>query len=140
MPDAAQRSDVCRGRILVVDDDPQLCEFVAMALSEQGYEIATAADGLQALAIAGHEPPALLLVDIGMPGLSGEELARKVGELCAAPVPCIVMSGSVLNQADGGRGPVVGYLPKPFELDDLFRMVHQHAAPPASSQSPAAVE
>jgi DNA-binding response OmpR family regulator len=137
MPNAPH-SDMPR-RILIVDDDTQLCEFVAMALAEQGYETVTAADGVQALAIAGQEPPALLLVDIGMPGLSGEELAASVRELCATPVPCIIMSGSVLNQADTGSGPIVGYLPKPFELDDLFRMVQQHAVTHAPAQS-AAVE
>ncbi|HZQ37180.1 MAG TPA: response regulator [Dehalococcoidia bacterium] len=132
MPDAAPRSDAPR-RILIVDDDPQLCEFVAMALGEQGYDTVTAADGLEALALAGQAPPALVIIDIGMPGLSGEELAAKVGELCAAPVPSIIMSGSVLEQTETGEGCIVGYLPKPFELDDLFRMVRRYAATPAHS-------
>jgi len=132
MSDAAPRSDATQ-RILIVDDDPQLCEFVAMALAEQGYETATAADGMQALTLAAKAPPTLLIIDIGMPGLSGEELAAKVGELAAAPVPCIIMSGSVLERTESGQGVVVGYLPKPFELDDLFRMVRQYAATPAHS-------
>ncbi len=132
MSDAAPRSDATQ-RILIVDDDPQLCEFVAMALAEQGYETATAADGMQALTLAAKAPPTLLIIDIGMPGLSGEELAAKVGELAAAPVPCIIMSGSVLERTESGQGAVVGYLPKPFELDDLFRMVRQYAATPAHS-------
>lgn len=131
MPDAALRSDATR--ILIVDDDPQLCEFVAMALGEQGYETVTAADGLQALAIAGKAPPSVLIIDIGMPGLSGEDLAAKVSELCARLVPCIIMSGSVLSQVEPGDGAVVGYLPKPFELDDLFSMVRRCAARPAHS-------
>jgi DNA-binding response OmpR family regulator len=132
MPDATPCSAATR-RVLIVDDDPQLCEFVAMALAEQGYEPVTAADGIQALALAGQTPPALLIIDIGMPGLAGEELAAKVSERCAAPVPCIIMSGSVLTQTEHGHGAVVGYLPKPFELDDLFRMVRRYASPPARS-------
>ncbi|HLZ72440.1 MAG TPA: response regulator [Dehalococcoidia bacterium] len=140
MPEVGPRREAARRRILVVDDDPQLCEFVAMALAEQGYETATAEDGMTALAIAGYDPPALLLVDIGMPGLSGEELAAKVSELCAAVVPCIIMSGSVQCRTEADAGSVVAYLPKPFELDDLFRVVREHAGPPAPSQSPAAIE
>ncbi len=132
MSDAAPRSDATH-RILIVDDDPQLCEFVAMALAEQGYETVTAADGMQALSLVAKAPPALLIIDIGMPGLSGEQLAAKVCELAAAPVPCIIMSGSVLERTETGEASVVGYLPKPFELDDLFRMVRQYASPPARS-------
>ena len=132
MLDAAPRSDATRP-ILIVDDDAQLSEFVAMALSEQGYVTVTAADGAQALALAGQAPPALLIIDIGMPGLSGEKLAARVHELCATPVPCIIMSGSVLTQAEPDEGSVIGYLPKPFELDDLFHMVRRCVALPAPS-------
>lgn len=137
MLDAAPRSDAPHP-VLVVDDDPQLCEFVAMALAEQGYEAITAADGLQALTVAGQTSPALLIIDIGMPGLSGEELAAKVSELCATPIPCIIMSGSVLSQAEPREGCVVGYLPKPFELDELFRLVREYA--PLSARSTATIE
>lgn len=124
---SAPRADAPERPILVVDDDPLLCEFVAMALTEQGFRTVVAGDHLQALDLAACDAPALLLADIGMPQVSGRELAARVRERCGEPIPCILMSGSILSRTDGDGGAVVGCLPKPFELEDLFAMVRHHA-------------
>ena len=124
---SAPRADAQARPILVVDDDPLLCEFVAMALADQGFRTLVAGDGLQALEFAAADPPALLLVDVGIPHLSGRELALRVRERCAEPIPCILMSGSILSRSDGDGSAVVGCLPKPFELDDLFTLVRRYA-------------
>jgi CheY-like chemotaxis protein len=95
-----------------------------MALGEEGYRTLAAPDGIQALALVEQEQPALVLMDIGMPLLSGRDLAARIHELCGAQVPCIVMSGGAA--AGGGQidGTIVaGYLSKPFGLDELLDLV-----------------
>ncbi len=111
------------GPILIVDDDPVLRDFIAMALAEQGYRTETASDGLQALALVEHELPALILADVGVPVLGGSAFAARVRELTGRSVPCLVMSGGAI---DGDDDPsVVGRLAKPFDLDDLFGAVQR---------------
>lgn len=114
------------GPILVVDDDSVLCDFIKMALTEQGYEAITAGDGAQALLEAEACTPSLVFMDVGMPGLSGRELAVHIQEVCRTLVPCVVMSGS---RPDDGfvDGPVVDYLAKPFGVDELFAVAQRYA-------------
>ena len=63
-------------RVLVVDDEPEMCEFVARVLSDAGYRVKTAGDGPAAIASAElHGPPDLLLTDLKMPQMDGDEVA-----------------------------------------------------------------
>lgn len=76
---SATVSGIGRGRrILVVDDDPEARASLAMLLELDGFEVACAADGRQALARAAEFAPALILLDLGLPELGGEEVARRL--------------------------------------------------------------
>ncbi len=69
-------------RVLVVDDEPQICEFVARILIDSGYQVTTAADGPQAIAKVEQEgAPELLLTDFKMPQMDGDELAARLRQL-----------------------------------------------------------
>lgn len=120
------------GPILIVDDDPALREFIAMALGEQGYRTCTAADGVEALSLVEQELPSLILADVGMPLLGGGEFAARVREWLGRPVPCLVMSGGALDGEDDLS--VVGYLAKPFDLDQLFDAVQGVVGDPGPSR------
>jgi DNA-binding response OmpR family regulator len=115
--------------VLVVDDDPLLCDFVALALTEQGYRTLTAPDGMQAVTMARLERPALALIDMSMPRLAGRDLAQELRSACAAPVPCVIMSGTRIAEC-ATDDLIAGYLPKPFDLEDLLatvkRLAHGH--------------
>lgn len=113
--------------IVVVDDDPLLCEFVSMALNEEGYRTLTASDGIQALSIVQHERPAMVLMDVGIPLLNGRDLAHRVRATCGVRVPCVLMSGGNPDPKQDDEDAVAGYLRKPFELDDLLALVHRFA-------------
>jgi PAS domain S-box-containing protein len=75
---AANASAVRRGRVLVVDDNRDAAESLSLVLGFAGYEVFTAFNGADALKIGAAERPAAALIDIGMPGMSGHEVARRV--------------------------------------------------------------
>jgi len=67
-----------RGRILVVDDEPAITDFIALGLHHEGYEVATAGDGHQGLRAVDEFKPDLVILDVMMPRLDGFELCRAI--------------------------------------------------------------
>ena len=104
-------------RILVVDDEPSIREFIHAVLSAAGFGVATAADGEEALDVPG--PFDLLLTDVMMPILDGLALCRAIQSHPAyQAIPVVVMSAIIdPPAADGCRAS--GFLKKPFDLQRL---------------------
>jgi PAS domain S-box-containing protein len=75
---AANASAVRRGRVLVVDDNRDAAESLSLVLGFAGYEVMTAFNGMEALETGARERPEAALIDIGMPGMSGHEVARRI--------------------------------------------------------------
>jgi two-component system KDP operon response regulator KdpE len=106
-------------RILLVDDDAGIVAAVGPALAAHGYDVTTAADGMEALAAFEADEPDLLLLDLMMPQLGGLEICRRIRESSMTPI--IVLS------VKGGEGDIVSvldlgaddYLVKPFRLSEL---------------------
>jgi CheY-like chemotaxis protein len=117
-------------RVLVVDDDAEIRELVAMILSGEGYDVETAEHGLDALArLESGEPPALVLLDLMMPEMSGWELlpeARGRGLLVEVPVVAMSAAANRHELPDG----IAAFLAKPFGVDALIGVVASHACPP----------
>ncbi len=120
------------GLVMIVDDDPILRDFVSMALDEQGYRTITAGDGTLALHMLERELPSLILTDGSMPHLGGHEFAARVRKEWGGRVPLIIMSGSLPSLAERDDDSVAAYLPKPFGLDALIKIVGRYAVPPAA--------
>src|SRR4051794_17807280 len=78
-------------RILIADDDPQLVRALRITLSARGYDVVTAADGTEALRLAVDRHPDLIVIDLGMPGLTGIEVIEAVRGW--SQVPILVVSG-----------------------------------------------
>ena len=78
-------------RVLVVDDEPQILRALRINLRVRGYEVDTAATGAQALEAAGHHPPDLVILDLGLPDLDGVEVIGGLRGWTSAPI--IVLSG-----------------------------------------------
>ena len=120
-----------RPRLLVVDDDVELCESVADALTEAGYDTVTAGDGLRAMRLSHDEQtPSLILLDLMMPDMNGWEFReQQLRDGRTKDIPVVVMTAS----HDLRRHPVHAdaFLFKPFTLDDLLEQVHR-VVPPAS--------
>jgi DNA-binding response OmpR family regulator len=117
--------------ILVVDDDPAICEFVQLALEDAGYEVMVAIDGVDALAAARNREPALILLDMRMPSMNGWEFAEAYRQERGPHAPILIMTA-------GGDAPAsdigaAGWLGKPFDLDHLITSVRRILDSPARS-------
>ncbi|MEW6448373.1 MAG: response regulator [Bacillota bacterium] len=107
--------------ILVIDDEQYICWLVEEALTAAGYKVKTATDWQKGLETAAAERPALVLLDLKLPGTEGRALLKEIERL-AVGVPIVIMTGDVATCA----GPTVaGYLIKPFDLDDLRCLVQK---------------
>ncbi len=112
-------------RILVAEDDPDLLETLAATLEERGYTVDRASDGGEAIRVARQTPPELLLLDIGLPTLSGFEIAERLHqESRFLDLPVLFLTGSP-SLDDRVRGLRVGvdFLVKPFLPEDLTARV-----------------
>src|SRR4030081_2773921 len=118
---AAEESEPrIRARILIVDDERSLVGVVAMVLGDAGYEFVTAYDGETALRRIRDDPPDLVLLDLGLPRVSGDEVARTFVERGLAPV--IILTGrkdpgELERLLDLG---VDDYVAKPFKHEELL--------------------
>lgn len=126
-----------RRTILVVDDDEFLVEFVRTALEGEGYEVVTASDGWSAFEQLGDVVPALILLDVRMPEMSGSEFAEVYRKFPGENVPIVVMTGTAEGLALADSTWVNAYLRKPFGLDELTAVVNQYTRKGASRESAA---
>jgi CheY-like chemotaxis protein len=113
--------DICRGRILVVEDDPEAALFAVHVLVNRGrFEVIHTADPAEALRLAADEHWDLLLTDLDMPGMTGLELLAALRQVAPA-LPVAVTSAHVL---DGTLTSLLGhadeYLEKPLRVDKLI--------------------
>jgi DNA-binding response OmpR family regulator len=112
-----------RGRILVVDDEPAITDFIALGLHHEGYEVATAGDGHQGLRAVDEFKPDLVILDVMMPRLDGFELCRAIA---GEPRRGIIILSARDETTDRIHGLELGaddYLVKPFEFGELLARV-----------------
>jgi two-component system, chemotaxis family, chemotaxis protein CheY len=81
-------------RVLVVDDDPDIGEFVSLALADEGYDVTTALNGRAALGRAEERPPDLIVLDMRMPVMDGWEFARTYRERPGPHAPILVLTAA----------------------------------------------
>ena len=113
-------------RILVVDDDPDILQYVKMNLELEGFETATASNGVDALTLASENPPSLVLLDVMMPGMDGLTTLRHLrNDPPTASVPVVMLTARALAQ-DRVKGLDLGaddYITKPFAVEELVARV-----------------
>ena len=117
-----------KGRILVVDDEPEIVECLTMRLESYGYEVITAADGSQATRLALDETPRLIILDIGMPSKSGHDVVRSLREsekTCSIPVIYLTARTSAEDYKKAIEGGVDRYITKPFRQQELLHAVDE---------------
>ncbi len=113
-------------RILVVDDDPGVREYLEDFLGRRSYRVFTAASGEEALRTLSKTQPDLVTLDIAMPGMSGVETLRELRKQAPA-VPVIVISGHgpARNIAEWRRLGATNFLRKPFTNEQLELVIRQ---------------
>jgi len=117
-----------RGRVLLVDDDPDVREATRDALADEGYEMIEAADGQAALNyLRGNPPPHLVLLDWNMAPMNGAQFMEEVAkDPYLSTIPVILLTADV-RAPDKSRGvSFVGCLMKPIDLDALFDVLDHY--------------
>jgi two-component system, OmpR family, KDP operon response regulator KdpE len=110
-------------RVLIVDDEPQILRALRINLTARQYEVLTAVDGAQALAVARADRPDLVVLDLGLPDLDGVDVIHDLRSW--SPVPIVVLSGRVdshdkVHALDAGADD---YVTKPFSVDELLARI-----------------
>lgn len=107
-------------KILIIDDDPYINKMVAECLKNNGYSVSSAFSGTEALMLLSSSKPDLVLLDLMLPGLSGEELLPKIKD-----IPVIVVSARADTADKVGLllGGASDYITKPFEIKELLARI-----------------
>jgi DNA-binding response OmpR family regulator len=114
---------VARRRVLIVEDDPDQFDAISFALDSAGYQVEHARDGSEALAVLGRFRPEVVVTDLVMPGMSGDELVRAIRER-AGPQPRVVIVSGLDQAAERYKSlGADGWLCKPFDIDALLAVV-----------------
>ncbi len=119
-------------KILVVDDEPNLREMLALNLRASGYQVVTAADGAAALEQARAEQPDLVILDLMLPELDGLTVCRSLRQLSDVPVLVLTARTGELDKIVGLESGADDYMTKPFSLGELqarIRALLRRASP-----------
>ncbi len=113
-------------KILIADDEPNIVISLEYLLQREGFEVLIARDGVQALALAQRERPALLVLDVMMPGMTGFDVCQALrADASMASMPILLLSAKG-RDTDAAKGLGLGanaYLTKPFSTRELVARV-----------------
>jgi CheY-like chemotaxis protein len=119
--------------VLVVDDDPDILDAICDILEGEGYRVARARHGVEALERVEAEPPAIILLDLMMPVMDGLAFAQALRERPGKEgIPIVVISADG-NPQRAASVDAAGYLAKPFDIDALLSQVAQMTSTQASA-------
>ncbi len=110
-------------RILVVDDEPSITEFVSYNLKKEGYEVTVAENGDEALELAALHPFDLVVLDVMLPGMDGYEVCRRLRQNSSVPVLFLSARDTELDKVVGLEIGGDDYLAKPFGVRELSARV-----------------
>ena len=106
-------------KLLVIDDDPNICEAIRLYFENEGYRVITANDGAEGLNYFKIYEPDLVLLDIMMPKKDGWQVCREIREISAKPVIMITAKGEVFNKVLGLELGAADFIVKPFDMKEL---------------------
>jgi CheY-like chemotaxis protein len=122
-------------KVLVVDDNEDSADMMAEALAAMGFETRRALDGPAAIALAERFRPAVALLDIGLPGMDGYELARQIrahSDLRAVKLVAVTGYGMARDHEKTTQAGFDGHLVKPVDLSELVAVLHSLRPTPTS--------
>jgi two-component system, OmpR family, response regulator MprA len=113
-------TDTATGRVLVVEDDAAIAEVLRRALRQEGHEVRSAQDGVEALEMAEAFVPDLVILDLGLPKLDGVEVCRRLRAESDAPILILTARTDTEDRVEGLDSGADDYLVKPFERKELL--------------------
>jgi len=107
-------------RILVVDDEPQILRALGINLKTRGYDVDLVSSGERALAVAAHHHPDLVILDLGLPGISGIEVVRGLRGWTQVPIIILSVRDEEIDKVSALDAGADDYVTKPFGMDELL--------------------
>jgi DNA-binding response OmpR family regulator len=111
------------GRVLIVEDDADIADVLRRSLRNEGYEVRTSADGAEALDIAAGFVPDLVVLDLGLPGMDGVEVCRRLRIEGDVPILMLTARAETEDRVTGLDSGADDYLVKPFERTELLARI-----------------
>ena len=112
--------------VLIVDDDDATRSAERAVLTEDGFRVTEARDGEEAMLAIQNDPPALVVLDIQMPGVDGPSFARDL-RMTLKRVPLVILTGVEDPKHEADRCNAEAFLSKPFDAPELLRVVRRFA-------------
>ena len=112
------------GKILIVDDDTNICELLRLYIEKEGFEACIANDGETALKRFDSFSPDLMLLDIMLPGLDGWQVCREIRKKSACPIIMLTAKGEVFDKVLGLELGADDYVVKPFETKEVIARIN----------------
>lgn len=116
-------TDMNMGKILVVDDDINICELLRLYIEKEGYEVVIANDGGQAVTKFKTEKPDLVMLDIMLPILDGWQVCREIRKTSQCPIIMLTAKGEVFDKVLGLELGADDYVVKPFETKEIVARI-----------------
>ena len=111
-------------KILVVDDELNICELLKLYLENEGYTVFTANDGQAAVTAFQQKAPDLVLLDIMLPKMDGWQVCREIRKTSSAPIIMLTAKGETEDKVTGLEGGADDYIVKPFEMKEVLARIH----------------
>lgn len=111
-------------KILVVDDELNICELLKLYLENEGYTVFTANDGQAAVTAFQQKAPDLVLLDIMLPKMDGWQVCREIRKTSSTPIIMLTAKGETEDKVSGLEMGADDYIVKPFEVKELLARVH----------------
>ena len=108
------------GRVLVVEDDEAIADVLRRTLRQEGHDVRSTGDGIEALRAAEEFVPDLVVLDLGLPGLDGVEVCRRLRAESDVPILILTARADLDDRVDGLDSGADDYLVKPFERQELL--------------------
>ena len=110
-------------KILIVDDDLNICELLRLYLTKEGYNVVIANDGVQAVSMFQDESPNLVLLDIMLPKLDGWQVCREIRKYSETPIIMLTAKGEVFDRVLGLELGADDYVVKPFDTKEIVARI-----------------
>ncbi len=110
--------------ILIVDDDHEILAAERQVLADEGFSVREAHDGAEALVAMDEDPPAMIVLDVNMPGIDGPTFAREL-RFRLKHVPLIILTAAPDPKHEADRCNAEAYLAKPFHAEELLKLVRR---------------
>jgi two-component system response regulator MprA len=116
-------AETSTGRVLVVEDDTEIADVLRRSLRQEGHEVRTAGDGVEALDAADEFVPDLVVLDLGLPRLDGVEVCRRLRSESDVPILILTARSDTEDRVEGLDSGADDYLVKPFERTELLARI-----------------